>query len=243
MKRQVWYWYCYFVTTILGAALLTSRTFTSDLQKEKVVINMYFVNRKNLCYLLQYQELNKAIPNSLDELEVVVHNTTQHVMETYEKQIRYLSLKGAQTLADCVVLQIMESINLDGLSVGPYTTLHKQLARYSEMREELNQMNIVSCQVHCIWKTKNISGQTVKVYYSRICRHTVHETVWNNIPLECAWNSTNDWNQIEEWKVSINFMGHCVTCIVDTTVACTHNLIGMAIGIVLEVKQWNCVWL
>ncbi|XP_065909149.1 uncharacterized protein [Dysidea avara] len=112
-----------------GAALLTSRTFTSDLQKEKVVINMYFVNRKNLCYLLQYQELNKAIPNSLDELEVVVHNTTQHVMETYEKHIRYLSLKGAQTLADCAVLQIMESINLDGLSVGPYTTLHKQLAR------------------------------------------------------------------------------------------------------------------
>lgn len=80
------------------------------------------------------KELTITIPkfksDSLEELEHVVLSTTEYVVDTYEKQIRYLSHKGAETLADCVVLQMMESINLDGLNDEPYTTLHKQLARY-----------------------------------------------------------------------------------------------------------------
>ena len=55
--------------------------------------------------------------------------TTECTVDMYEKQIRYLSHKGAEILAECMVLQMMESISLDGLNNVPYTALHKQLAR------------------------------------------------------------------------------------------------------------------
>ena len=46
--------------------------------------------------------------------------TAESVADMYEKQTRHLSHKGAETLAECMVLQMMESISMDGLNNVAY---------------------------------------------------------------------------------------------------------------------------